>query len=567
MPGKSAPGAFADPRERRPATGESLPRMLRQRNVLAGLVAVSLAAVVAFPLFTAFYLAPSFSRLIIEGAQREAERTAAHLAEPFLDASGLVRPEQVTAAFRETVAGHLRNFKLEKLKVFAPSGEIVFSTDPAEEGMVNQKPYFREMVAAGRTHTNVVRKGDPTQEGRRAQADVVETYVPLMRGGRFAGAFEIYYDITARTEEMSRLLGRSNLIVLLMAGGFLAAVVLSSLRAGRAVRERDRAAEALREQRDRLEVEVAERTASLRESKEALERDVASRILAEEALRESQERALAIAGSSMDAIFVLDGAGRVSYLNRAAEEMYGYPRDEVLGCVFHEVFVAEGARAHYGRLLPEFRETGKCPVMGGIRQYPARRRDGTVFPAELCVVPVRIRGEWHAVGTMRDIGERRRAEEERERLIAELTDALDNIKALSGIVPVCSSCKKLRDDKGYWSRVEEFLAQHAEVQVSQGLCPDCSRRLYPDSPPGEGQESPLLPLSRREREVLSWLRHGKSNWEISRILGISERTVKFHVTSIMRKLNAVTRTQAVALAMELGILEETGGEPQVPDQG
>ena len=536
----------------------------RQRHILAGLVAVSLAAVVAFPLYSALYLSPSFSRLITEGARREAERTAAHLAESFFDASGLIRPEQVTPAFRERIARDLQSFNLEQLKAFAPSGEIVFSNDLAEEGKMNTKPYFREVVAAGRTHTTVVRRDGHTQEGRIVQIDVVETYVPVMRGGKFAGAFEIYYDITGRTREMNRLLGRSHTIVFLMAGGFLAAVALASLRAARAVRERDRATEALREQRDRLEETVGERTASLRESKEVLERDVARRILAEEALRESEERALAIAGSSMDAIFVLDGEGRVSYLNRAAEEMYGYHGQEVLGRVFHEVFVTEGARAHYERLLPEFQGTGKCPVMGGIRQYVALRRDGTAFPAELCVVPVRIRGEWHAVGTMRDIGERRRAEEERERLIVELTDALDNIKALSGIVPVCSSCKKIRDDKGYWSRLEEFLAQHAEVQVSQGLCPDCTRRLYPDSPPGEGQESPLLPLSRREREVLSWLRHGKGNWEISRILGISERTVKFHVTSIMRKLNAVTRTQAVALAMELGVLEEPGGA-QPPD--
>lgn len=532
---------------------------LRQRNVLASLVVISLAAVVAFPLFTALYLAPSFSRLIIENAQKDAERTAAHLAGMFFDESGPIRPEQLTPALRAAVAGDLDSFNLEKLKVFSPSGRILFSTDPDEEGMVVSKPYFRE-VAAGRVHTSVVRKNGRTQEGRRSEVDAVETYVPIMRGGVFSGAFEIYFDITTRTAEMNRLLGHSNLIVFLMAGGFLAAVGLSSRRAFRAVRERDRAAEALREQRDRLEETVAERTGALSASKEALERDVARRRLAEESLRESEERSIAIAASSMDAIFVLDGTGRVTYLNRAAEEMYGYARDEVLGSVFHEVFVREEARKHYDRLLPEFRETGRCLVMGGIRQYAARRRDGTEFPAELSVVPVRIRGEWHAVGTMRDISERKRAEEERERLIAELTDALDNIKVLSGIVPVCSSCKKIRDDKGYWSRLEEFLAQHAEVQISQEICSDCARRLYPGSQQEKGGEAPLLPLTRREQEVIGWLRHGKSNWEISRILGISERTVKFHVTSIMRKLNAVTRTQAVALAMELGILEEPAGE-------
>jgi len=534
--------------------------VLLQRHVLAGLVTAALVAVVAFPLYTAFYLSPSYSRLILESAQREAERIAMHLSGSFFGAAGPIRAEEITAAFRSTVADDLRSFNLEKLKAFGPTGEIVFSTDPAEEGMVNAKPYFREVVATGRVHTTVVRRDGRTQEGRTVQIDVVETYVPVMRAGRFAGAFEIYYDITARTAEMDRQFGRSNLIVLLMAGGLLAAVALSSVRAGRAARERDRGAEVLLEQRNRLEETVVERTASLRESKEALEQDVARRVLVEDALRSSEERALAIAGSSMDAIFVLDCEGRVSYLNRAAEEMFGHPREEVLGRVFHEVFVSEAARVHYTALLPEFKATGECRVMGGVRQYAARRRDGTAFPAELCVVPVRIGDAWHAVGTMRDIGARRAAEEERERLVAELTDALDNIKTLSGIVPVCSSCKKIRDDKGYWNRLDEFLAQHAEVQVSQGICPDCVRRLYPDAPAGSQQETTLLPLSRREREVLSWLRHGKSNWEVSRILGISDRTVKFHVTSIMRKLNAVTRTQAVAIAMELGIMEETAGK-------
>lgn len=94
---------------------------------------------------------------------------------------------------------------------FAPDGTIVFSTDPAEEGTVNNRPYFSEVVAAGRTYTSVVRKEGRTQEGRTVPVDVVETYVPVMRGGRFTGAFEIYLDITDRTAEVSRLLRRSNL--------------------------------------------------------------------------------------------------------------------------------------------------------------------------------------------------------------------------------------------------------------------------------------------------------------------------------------------------------------------
>jgi len=224
-------------------------RTLRSR--LAGLVIVSLAAVVALPLFNAFYLSPSFSRLIIEGARMEAERTAAHLAESFFDASGLIRAAQITPELRARIARDLRILNLEKLKAFAPSGEIVFSSDPAEEGMVNTKPYFREVVATGRTHTEVVHRDGRTAEGRAEQFDVVETYVPVMRGGRFAGAFEVYYDITARTAAMNSFLGRANLIAALMAAIFLVVLVVVALRALRTARECERDREQLRERSDR----------------------------------------------------------------------------------------------------------------------------------------------------------------------------------------------------------------------------------------------------------------------------------------------------------------------------
>jgi len=81
---------------------------------------------------------------------------------------------------------------------------------------------------------------------------------------------------------------------------------------------------------------------------------------------------------------------------------------------------------------------------------------------------------------IRDVTERRRAEEERERLVADLQSALADVKKLSGLLPICASCKKIRDDKGYWHQVEDFVEKHAEVQFSHGLCPDCMRKLYVD---------------------------------------------------------------------------------------
>jgi DNA-binding NtrC family response regulator len=76
--------------------------------------------------------------------------------------------------------------------------------------------------------------------------------------------------------------------------------------------------------------------------------------------------------------------------------------------------------------------------------------------------------------------ERRRAQEERERLIAQLQEALANIKALRGMLPICASCKKIRDDSGYWNQIETYIRAHADVEFSHGLCPDCTGRLYPD---------------------------------------------------------------------------------------
>ncbi len=68
---------------------------------------------------------------------------------------------------------------------------------------------------------------------------------------------------------------------------------------------------------------------------------------------------------------------------------------------------------------------------------------------------------------------------QREKAIAELSDALAEIKTLSGIIPICASCKKIRDDKGFWNKVETYLQAHSQASFSHGICPDCARKLYP----------------------------------------------------------------------------------------
>ncbi len=84
------------------------------------------------------------------------------------------------------------------------------------------------------------------------------------------------------------------------------------------------------------------------------------------------------------------------------------------------------------------------------------------------------------VGISRDITDKKKAEEEREQLIKELQEAAADIKVLSGLVPICSNCKKIRDDKGYWTQLEGYIQEHSEAKFSHGVCPECAQKLYGD---------------------------------------------------------------------------------------
>ena len=79
-----------------------------------------------------------------------------------------------------------------------------------------------------------------------------------------------------------------------------------------------------------------------------------------------------------------------------------------------------------------------------------------------------------------EVGERKRIEKEKSELIQELQDALDQVKKLSGFLPICSSCKKIRDDQGYWHQVEKYVRDHSEAEFSHSICPDCMKTLYPE---------------------------------------------------------------------------------------
>ena len=91
----------------------------------------------------------------------------------------------------------------------------------------------------------------------------------------------------------------------------------------------------------------------------------------------------------------------------------------------------------------------------------------------------------HVLGVWQDITERKRAEQERERLVAELQEAVAKIRTLSGLLPVCASCRRVRNDRGYWDNLEAYIERNSDARISHGICPECMRMLYPNYPDSE----------------------------------------------------------------------------------
>ena len=86
----------------------------------------------------------------------------------------------------------------------------------------------------------------------------------------------------------------------------------------------------------------------------------------------------------------------------------------------------------------------------------------------------------YLVGVGLNISDRVIIENKNENLIAKLQQALSQVKLLSGFLPICASCKKIRDDKGYWNQIESYITKHSEVEFSHGICPECAKKLYPN---------------------------------------------------------------------------------------
>jgi PAS domain S-box-containing protein len=110
--------------------------------------------------------------------------------------------------------------------------------------------------------------------------------------------------------------------------------------------------------------------------------------------------------------------------------------------------------------------------------FKHRLSNGAIRDVEVFSGPITIGGKSMLCSIVHDISIRKSAERERERLIDELRNALSEVKTLRGFLPICASCKKIRDDKGYWNQIESYIRDHSEAEFTHSICPECAKIHY-----------------------------------------------------------------------------------------
>ncbi len=194
-----------------------------------------------------------------------------------------------------------------------------------------------------------------------------------------------------------------------------------------------RAEAALRKARDELEKRVEERTGELVLANQKLTNEIAERERSEQALRESEERFRNMAASAQDAIISMDNEGRIAYWNEAAEAMFGCEATEAVGRDVHELLAPPHYTEEIGPAFDAWKQTGRGNAVGKTRELLALKKDGSSFPVELSLASVQFHGQWNAVGMVRDITARKKAEAELNERTRDLDIRVKRLDCLYGI--------------------------------------------------------------------------------------------------------------------------------------
>ncbi|MBI9091572.1 MAG: PAS domain S-box protein [Desulfobacterium sp.] len=205
-----------------------------------------------------------------------------------------------------------------------------------------------------------------------------------------------------------------------------------------------------------IEKKVQERTAALSE--------------ANIALQDSENRYRSLSDAAFEGI-VITAKGKILEANDTFCEMLGYQSSELVDKAATDLVPLEKREYVNSKMQYGFEQPYESSFL---------RKDGSTFPAEVHAKMFLYKGQLVRVSAIRDISEHKKAKEEREKIINELQMTLAEVNTLRGIIPICASCKKIRDDKGYWNQVETYIEKFFDARFSHGMCEECEEKYYGD---------------------------------------------------------------------------------------
>ncbi len=210
---------------------------------------------------------------------------------------------------------------------------------------------------------------------------------------------------------------------------------------------------------------------------------------AEEDLRGERDMTQKYLDTAGALIMVTNERGEIVLANRKGCEILGYQADEIVGKSCFD-FLPEHSRSkiqtELGGLIDErvvLPRSLEVPVLTRTNEQVTLVLHSTLLYDDMGS----FRG---AVSSGVDITERKLIEAEREKVVNDLQEALAKVRLLSGFLPICSVCKKIRDDQGYWQQIEAYIRDHSEAEFSHSYCPECAKRLYPEAFAGDEDPDP-----------------------------------------------------------------------------
>lgn len=228
----------------------------------------------------------------------------------------------------------------------------------------------------------------------------------------------------------------------------------------------------------RIRTALNGRTTEVQQANAELLKTVEKKQQTENALRESEAILRTLINTIPDLVWLKNGGGVYLACNKRFEDFFGAKEKKIVGKTDYDFvnrdladFFRQKDRIAMDRDGPSINEEKISFAVDGHEETletiktPMYGHDGQLIGV---------------LGIGRNITERKHNEEKREQLVKELQAALDKVKTLSGFLPICAYCKKIRDDKGYWNQIENYIQDHSMAEFSHSLCPECMEKHYGD---------------------------------------------------------------------------------------